>query len=49
MEFVLIAWFSLIGTEDYGGNYGYGYGFTTSITQEFYSEEACENAGQQRC
>ena len=48
MEYILIAWFSMLETDTNIGNnaFGYGYGFATSISQEFDSEAACNNAGQ---
>ena len=48
MEFVLIAWFSLFDFDDTAltSDALYGYGFATSISQEFNSREACESAGK---
>ena len=49
MEFILIAWFSMMDmgettTNDYAS--AYGYGIATSIVHEFNSEQACTDAGQ---
>ena len=44
MEFILIAWFSMMDIAD-NSDTAYGYGFATSIVQEFNSEQACSKAG----
>ena len=48
MEYILIAWFSMMDMDSNTNvsDSAYGYGFATSIVQEFNSEQACTNAGQ---
>ena len=45
MEFILIAWFSMVDSDAVIGR-EVPFSLATSITQEFNSQEACESAGQ---